>query len=121
MKKIITILTVVSLATVSYITSCDSNNGITQAASSWHKGMPRSLHGNWYGKRMVLIISNNHVYFIPVTGTAVSKAKKLIYRKRNHNTIQYRITWREGGKYTGTIKQLNKHTVRFNGYTLRRR
>ena len=69
---------------------------------------------------MVLKISNSHINFIPVTGAAVSQAKKVEYTKSG-KTYKYRVYWISGGKYQGTIHYINKHIVKFNGYNLTKR
>lgn len=81
----------------------------TRNKVTWHKGMPKALHGRWYGKGMVLIVNNKHVYFIPVTGSSVSKQKNIQFRKITKNSYRYRV-----GKhgYSGVIKKLNKHTAK---------
>ena len=125
-KSIITIGLALGLATTflnsSLVNTTQNQNITVQAAkrTKWHKGMPKQLRGNWYGRGMVLKISNKHVYFIPRSGAAVSRVKKLQYTKSG-KTYKYRVYWRDGGKYQGTIHYINKHTVKFNGYRLTKR
>lgn len=125
-KSILNLGVALGLATTfstSFVTNSTQNYSSTvQAAkkTKWHKGMPKVLHGNWYGQGMVLKISNKHVYFIPTTGASVSQVKKVEYTKSGR-TYKYRIYWVSGGKYQGTIHYINKHTVKFNGYKLTKR
>lgn len=121
MKNIVKVFVALMLMLFSVTLVENVNVSDVQAAKvRWHKGMPKSLRGNWYSRGMILKISNKYVYFVPVGGAAVSKVKKLTYRKHGKNTYQYRIVWSGNSKYIGTIKKLNKHTVKFNGYTLKK-
>ncbi|MBW0438095.1 hypothetical protein KDZ21_03125 [Lactobacillus crispatus] len=111
MKRTLILLTS-AIMSVSSITLINEKSYPTEviATTTWKKGMPKRLIGNWRHRPDTLEIRKNSVYVMPDNGAAVSKTKRIISRRIKRNQYQYKVFWREGGSYTGkiTIKHTKK-------------